>query len=130
MENILVLARTGLISAVARRGHGQDPEVVLYHLMSFFWGQLLLHGRGSSWVMSVPSVMDTVPVTVHSSYSSTVSSEMFVTHLLPFLPSILLFIPLQGRQECVSALGKGNIELGNIIPKPRPWGTVFILVPG
>lgn len=38
---------------------------------------------------------------------------MFLTHdLLPFLSSTLLFTPLQGRQECVSVLWKGNIQLG------------------
>lgn len=29
---VLVLARTRLLFAVARREHGQDPEVELYHL--------------------------------------------------------------------------------------------------
>lgn len=31
---VLVQARTGMVFAVARRGHGWDREVVLYHLMS------------------------------------------------------------------------------------------------
>lgn len=32
---VLVPAGTELIFAVARRRHDQDPEVILYHLMSF-----------------------------------------------------------------------------------------------
>lgn len=32
---VLVPAGTELIFAVARRGHDQDPDVILYHLMSF-----------------------------------------------------------------------------------------------
>lgn len=31
---VLALASTGLIFAVARRGHGWEPEIVLYYLMS------------------------------------------------------------------------------------------------
>lgn len=34
-NRVLVLARTELIFAVNRRGHGQDPEVILQHLTSF-----------------------------------------------------------------------------------------------
>lgn len=53
---VLVQARTGFIFAVARRKHGQDPEVDLYHPTPLLgvcqvcsrWAQ---HGRGSSWVV-------------------------------------------------------------------------------
>lgn len=47
----LVLARTRLTSAVARR-HGQHPEVDLYHLTPLLGAfQVGTHGRGSSWVV-------------------------------------------------------------------------------
>lgn len=42
-------ARTGLIFAVSRRGHGQDPEVILYH-------HRLGQGKGTLlWEEGVPS---------------------------------------------------------------------------
>lgn len=60
MYIVLVLARTGLLIAVARRKHGQDPEVDVYQLTALpgafqvpsRWAQ---HGRGSTWVASVDS---------------------------------------------------------------------------
>lgn len=34
-ENVLLLARTGLIFAVVRRHHGQDTQVILCNFVSF-----------------------------------------------------------------------------------------------
>ncbi|RMC16009.1 hypothetical protein DUI87_08216 [Hirundo rustica rustica] len=41
LANVQVLARTGLIFAVARSGHDENTEVIIYHLTSFSrdWGK-------------------------------------------------------------------------------------------
>lgn len=46
LEDVLVLARRGLISAVLGRGHGQDPAVVLYQLLSGQGLSLALEKKG------------------------------------------------------------------------------------
>lgn len=49
---VLVPARTMFIFAVARRGHGQDPEVILYHLASLTGAgerEFFLEGMALFW---------------------------------------------------------------------------------
>lgn len=57
-------SRTGLIFAVAKRGHGQDPEAILYHLhiperekgITSGWRSIVAHSgiAGAFCVVSIP----------------------------------------------------------------------------
>lgn len=81
MGNVLVLARTGLIFAVGRKGHGQDPELIQYHLTSLLGteGRTYFPGRrGPSWASTPQHSRDPSNVLLFCSNHST-----------PSLPSVI-----------------------------------------
>lgn len=129
---VLVLARTELIFAVARRGHGQDPEVILCHLTSFsrVGGrgpyQVLQNGGTVSVVRGenlranhsflvcsfIPGVATTVGFLI--SWLFPVNCSHLNLWLLPFVPPVVLSIPMQGQRE-------GRVWVG----APN-WGASFL----
>lgn len=133
---VLVLARTELTFAVARRGHGQDPEVILCHLTSFSRAggrgpyQVLQNSGGNSeccqrWELACPSFFPCVVFyswcCCHCwfSYLMAVSSKLFSSQpvIITFCASSCPFHPDAGAKGRESL--SRSTKLGSTFPKPR-----------
>lgn len=139
--SVLVPARIGLTFAVARRGHGQDPEVILDHLTSLpgrgreslprrralFWISAVAEGAsGMSWLsvrivclFLVPSVTTVVALTVFLSHCCFHEIVLISTHDLYLLclqfpsPALHAASRLEVWRVSVGALNQGVPFLNN-----------------